>query len=623
MSDSEAERSDGSGGSDEELARIKRRAGPAPPPGSDSEGDASGASDAEDERRGMAASSSRSAEVGDVGSQPQRTGKKKGKKVDPEQEKRDLQARQELNAKMKKYRRGEESKIKGVQDKKLKSSLRKVEKKYRDALKKSAGSELLLASEAGYLEAEGMEKTYHFRQEQIKEHLDVNTAKKMLDLKLEQLGPYNIDFTRNGRYMVIGGRKGHLALLDWSRGKLVTELQVQETVRDVRFLHNETMWAVAQKKYTYIYDKNGVEVHCLKKHESANRLEFLPYHFLLVSASQRGWLRYQDISTGKLVAEWRTKLGPIDCLRQNPRNAVVHMGHNNGVVTLWSPNMSAPLVKVLAHRGPVRAIAIDASGQHMVSAGQDGQVKVWDLRTYRNLHSYFSLSPVDSLDVSQRGLLSVAHGPHIEIWKDAIATKAKAPYMSELLAGRAVRGARFCPYEDVLGVGHSGGVATLVVPGAGEPNYDTLEADPFETRKQRREQEVHRLLEKLQPEMIGLEPDAVGTVRRSAAEAHERKQKLAFEANNPGERFEEQRERRKMKGRNRAAHRAKLREEAKLKDKRGAVRSHINEVEQKQKRQAAGEKRKREGEAAAAGAGSDGEAPARGSALNRFFRAKR
>ena len=61
-------------------------------------------------------------------------------------------------------------------------------------------------------------------------------------------------------------------------------------------------------------------------------------------------------------------------------------------------------------------------------------------------------------------------------------------------------------------MGHSGGVSTMLVPGAGEPHYDTLVADPFQTRKMRREQEVHQLLDKLQPDMIVLDPTAIGQV---------------------------------------------------------------------------------------------------------------
>lgn len=44
------------------------------------------------------------------------------------------------------------------------------------------------------------------------------------------------------------------------------------------------LYAVAQKRYLYIYDHTGMELHCLKKHDHVNRLTFLPYHFLLVSA---------------------------------------------------------------------------------------------------------------------------------------------------------------------------------------------------------------------------------------------------------------------------------------------------------------------------------------------------
>jgi hypothetical protein len=61
------------------------------------------------------------------------------------------------------------------------------------------------------------------------------------------------------------------------------ELQLGETVRDARWLHNNQLFAVAQKKYVYIYDRAGVEIHCLKKHIEVTNMEFLPYHYLLAT----------------------------------------------------------------------------------------------------------------------------------------------------------------------------------------------------------------------------------------------------------------------------------------------------------------------------------------------------
>ena len=62
--------------------------------------------------------------------------------------------------------------------------------------------------------------------------------------------------------------------------------------RDVVFLHNMSYHAVAQKKYVYIYDAKGTELHCLKSHLQPRALEFLPYHFLLASVGDTGYLKY-------------------------------------------------------------------------------------------------------------------------------------------------------------------------------------------------------------------------------------------------------------------------------------------------------------------------------------------
>ena len=105
--------------------------------------------------------------------------------------------------------------------------------------------------------------------------------------------------------MLLCGEKGHISSIDLSKMRMGMEMQLQEACYDVKYLHNEQLFAVAQNKYTYIYDEKGVEIHCLKNHERPYRLDFLPYHMLLTTIGHSGWIKWQDVSTGQAVAGMR------------------------------------------------------------------------------------------------------------------------------------------------------------------------------------------------------------------------------------------------------------------------------------------------------------------------------
>jgi U3 small nucleolar RNA-associated protein 7 len=144
---------------------------------------------------------------------------------------------------------------------------------------------------AGMIELEDeLERTAKVTQSVIRENVGVEVARKGFSLDLDGgkggvgLGPYRCDYTRNGRHLALGGRKGHVAAFDWQAGKLSFEINVKETVRDIKWLHNQDFVAVAQKKYAYIYDgHSGAEIHKLKQHVEVHRMQFLPFHFLLAT----------------------------------------------------------------------------------------------------------------------------------------------------------------------------------------------------------------------------------------------------------------------------------------------------------------------------------------------------
>ncbi|KAK0634699.1 WD40-repeat-containing domain protein [Bombardia bombarda] len=417
------------------------------------------------------------------------------------------------------YGRGRRIDVNSVRDKKLRRNLTNLEDKYQTATLKAKEAEILLENASGFLEPETeLERTWKVRQDDIEKDVAIETAQKKFDLKLDALGPYVCDFSRTGRDLILAGRKGHVATMDWREGKLGCELQLGETIRDAKWLHNNQFFAVAQKKYVYIYDSTGVEIHCLRKHVEVSHMEFLPYHFLLATLGTNGQLKYQDTSTGQIVAEIPTKLGTPVSLTHNPYNAVLHMGHQNGTVTMWTPNSSEPVVKLLAHRGPVRSLAVDREGRYMVSTGQDNKMAVWDIRMLREVNNYFTRTPAASVSISDTGLTAVGWGTHATVWKGLFSKekndqeKVQSPYMAWGGEGKVIERVRWCPFEDILGVGHSEGFSSLIIPGAGEANFDALEVNPFETKKQRQEGEVKALLNKLRPEMIALDPNFIGNL---------------------------------------------------------------------------------------------------------------
>jgi len=545
---------------------------------------------------------------------PKGKGKGKGKKGKEEpQFKRDSG----LSQRIRKYARPgapfREVKAKG--DKKLATEVKQRARQDRDAAFQLAKAEVLQTAEAGGVEVDEQDDTRRLAQKDILDSVGVGVARKAFSFELPA-GPYNCSLTRNGAHLLAGGRKGHVAFMHLDSMKILCELHLKETVRAVQTLHNENMFAVCQKKYIYIYDSQGMELHCIKHQKFPTHLDFLPYHFLLVSAGEKE-IAWRDITHGQQVAEHKMHLGPATCLRQNPKNGIMHVGHNRGVVSMWAPNVKEPVVKMGCQNAQVMALAV--SDNYMVTAGAESKWKVWDLRTYKALHSFRTHGyTVTSLDVSMTGMVALAKGCRFEAWKDVFtATPHQTPFITELYKGRMLECTRFRPFEDVCCVGHSDGLSSLIVPGAGKANFDSFEANPFQTKNQRREREVQSLLDKLQPDSIMLDPNEIGQLNREVVKAWQETKKKEEEE----QAAESTKNKKKMRGKNKVGNRMKrkaLKEGAEQRQKAksrvsGGGEGEGDDSEEEEEVEAEGRAARQE-EAAPPGVGA---------ALSRFYGKKR
>lgn len=121
----------------------------------------------------------------------------------------------------------------------------------------------------------------------------------------------------------------------------------------------------------------------------------------------------------------------------------------------------------------------------MATAGVDRTMNIWDVRNLDGpLQKYRLRSAASNLAFSQKTLLGVVLGNVVEVntknfekscefilttfvsqvYKDCCSNTAQYPYMRHKLHG-SVGNIQFCPYEDVLGIGHSDGYTSILVPG--------------------------------------------------------------------------------------------------------------------------------------------------------------
>lgn len=400
---------------------------------------------------------------------------------------------------------------KKIIEEKIKNRRKIVEKARKDV----SSYDILRTESYGYIEVDSDEKTYDATQSKIRRYVSIKACEQAYDLRLDN-GPIHGKYSRNGMHMLLRNDRGYLASFNAKSMNLHFEIDVNDKTYDATYLHNERFIAVAQKNNVFIYDGCGVETHCVRDNSDVFKMEYLPYHYLLVSISRKGFLRYQDMSTGNLVSQIFMKNQEVISIKQNPTNAVIHTGSNKGIVSLWSPNSKEYLMKILCHKSAISSIEIERDGRSMVTVGMDNRINVWDLRnTYKQLNTLQAKPGLTATSLSQKSMLALSYGDHVHIWKDFINSNSDEVLYIKHRTGSLVSSIDFCNHEDILCIGHANGISSIIVPGCGDPVYDSYEDSPFTSKKARREKEVRRLMEKIPYELISME-SKVGSIYKES-----------------------------------------------------------------------------------------------------------
>lgn len=354
-----------------------------------------------------------------------------------------------------------------------------------------------------------------YTQEYIQKNVNLYTTEKAFNINLEN-GPYKCTYTKNGSNMLVTNQNGYVSSFNTQKLGLNFESNVCDKINDAKWLHNELYFALAQDDCVFVYDNTGSELHAVRDMKSTKMLEFLPFHFLLAGTTNNGHMNYLDTSIGEIIASLYIADKNPTVLTSNPSNAVVHVGTSSGIVSLWAPSQKAYLMKIKCHKSAITGIQIDRSGNNIVTTGTDNKIKIFDIRnTYKPIKSIPVKTNVHFASLSDRNLLAIGYSDRIAVLKNF-----DEPYMQHKAPG-IISSLEFCKHEDILSIGHKNGFSTVVIPGSGDPVYDTNEDSPFVTVKERKNLEVKKLLEKIPFDLISMK-QVIGSFDKFTAKSDEK-----------------------------------------------------------------------------------------------------
>lgn len=91
----------------------------------------------------------------------------------------------------------------------------------------------------------------------------------------------------------------------------------------------------------------------------------------------------------------------IECMAVSPHEALMVTGGTEGELLWWDLNDYSVTRRVQAHQASISSIIFNASGSKFVTAGADGQIKLWDSSSGKLLGRYFA--PYNSVNFALLG----------------------------------------------------------------------------------------------------------------------------------------------------------------------------------------------------------------------------
>jgi WD40 repeat protein len=266
-------------------------------------------------------------------------------------------------------------------------------------------------------------------------------------------GVTSVAFHNNGTQALSAGADKTVKLWDLAdkpgapaTGRMVKSFgPLPEPVRAAVFNRAGTQIGAAAGKTAIAWNlADGKEARKLEHPSEVAALSFSPDGSRLATGAADNEVHVWDLAAGHELQAFLHS-GPVRAVAYHPsNNALLISGSADKTIALHTMTVT----RVLSAASPLRAVAVTANGTHVLTTGDNGKIKVWNIGTGANERTLEAGGKaLHGLTVSNNNVLVAAGGVDQTV---RVFTLNDGKLLSEIKAPGVVRNLRFAPNSQTL-----------------------------------------------------------------------------------------------------------------------------------------------------------------------------
>ncbi len=256
---------------------------------------------------------------------------------------------------------------------------------------------------------------------------DPKTGKEVRTLKGHRDLIFDVRFSSDGQQLLSASWDGSIRLWDVVTGKELKYLPFGKTSPYViGFTPNDLYTLVADLgKSLKLYEMDtGGEFRSIVGHNGiVGAFDFGPDGKSILTAGWDGKAKVWDFLTGMLVQKFSGHEGKVTSSEWNPKGGQVATGGSDRKIYLWNPITGKATDTLLGHSSAVTSLQYTQDAKRLLSCDVNGVVKLWDLKTNKELYSYMQMdvnnwlvtNPEGYFDGTQKALKLVNYVSGMEV----------------------------------------------------------------------------------------------------------------------------------------------------------------------------------------------------------------